>query len=275
LKNDVIGLKKIIEPYNVSELYVYAPDEQSLDNLKNRAQIKAVHEAGGRVFDAQINTSDTVADILDLAVTSGEPNPQLAHQYHNYSHKIFSYSNPQVGEEKPETYRRNYGLLLWQKDYDGAMDFAYQWGVKNIWDDFDDPIYRNHVFAYPTVNGVIDTIQYEGFREGVDDIRYLTTLFEAIRKAKLEGQNTTDIEKWLANLKSSNLDKQDLDVVRATMINHILFLENLNYPNLSTSHSETIQLCCISAYSYEFKRFFEWLKLEFRRISSYLSTYFF
>ena len=30
--------------------------------------------------------------------------------------------------------------------------------------------------AYPMTDGVIDTIQWEGYREGVNDIRYLATL---------------------------------------------------------------------------------------------------
>ena len=47
-----------------------------------------------------------------------------------------------------------------------------------------DRTYRDHVFAYPTLNGVIDTIQWEGFREAVDDVRYLTTLCARIAKAK-------------------------------------------------------------------------------------------
>ena len=33
------------------------------------------------------------------------------------------------------------------------------------------------------MDGVIDTIQWEGFREGVDDVRYLTTLLKAIENA--------------------------------------------------------------------------------------------
>ena len=42
--------------------------------------------------------------------------------------------------------------------------------------DFDHERFRDHVFAYPTSAGVIDTIQWEGFREAVDDVRYLATL---------------------------------------------------------------------------------------------------
>jgi hypothetical protein len=94
-----------------------------------------------------------------------------------------SYGNPQVGVENPETYRVNYGLALWNAGYDGAMDFAYQYKMGAcIWNDYDatpyDGVhtYRDHVFAYPTRNGVVDTIQCEGRREGVNDTRYVATL---------------------------------------------------------------------------------------------------
>jgi hypothetical protein len=232
LKMDVTDLKEYVLNYGVKQVYIYAPDESSLDNYDNRNQIRAVHEAGGKVFDSQnkIN-ANKVADILDLAVVSGDPDRQLANKYHNYGNEIFSYGNPQVGVEQPETYRRNYGLLLWQRDYDGAMNFAYQYGAGNIWNDFDSDAstpYRDHVFAYPTINGVIDTLQWEGWREGVDDVRYLTTLLEAIRKAKLEGKDTAEVENWVANLKNSDLSKQNLDYIRATMIDYILNLGTIS-----------------------------------------------
>jgi len=63
------------------------------------------------------------------------------------------------------------------------MDYAYQHQEgQSIWNDFDSKdyfygiAYRDFVFAYPTSNGVIDTIQWEGWREGVDDTRYLASL---------------------------------------------------------------------------------------------------
>lgn len=228
LKSNASDLLRSVKPYVIDEVYIYAPDEQLLDNSANRAQIEAVHEIGGKVFDAQNQDNATrVADVLDLAIVSGPPNISIANKFHIHGYKVLSYGNPQVGVEQPQTYRRNYGLLLWQKDYDGAMDFAYQWSNdSNIWDDFDDPAERDLVFAYPTANGVIDTIEWEGWREGVDDVRYLTTLLETIHEAKAEGKNTTDVENWLAGLKSSDLTKRDLNSVRSTIIDYILSLNS-------------------------------------------------
>ena len=44
-----------------------------------------------------------------------------------------------------------------------ASDFEYKWSCKYL---------CLPAMAYPTVDGMIDTIAWEGFREGVDDVRY-------------------------------------------------------------------------------------------------------
>ena len=51
------------------------------------------------------------------------------------------------------------------------------------WDDFDNAIYRSHMLTYPTVDGIVGTLQWEGVRAAVDDVRYATTLREAATSA--------------------------------------------------------------------------------------------
>jgi len=219
--------KNLTAPYGVTNIYGYGPDEQNINDASSRSKMATIHNAGGKVMDAQsLSQADSVADILDLAIVAGDPSMELADKYHNSGHKIYSYANPLVVPEYPRLFRMNYGLLLWQRNYDGAFDYAYQHSFGDIWDDFDDAYYRDHIFAYPTTNGVIDTIQWEGFREGVDDVRYLTTLQNTIRDAKSQGKDTSAVESWLANLKDSDLTSQDLDAVRLQMINYTLSFQN-------------------------------------------------
>ncbi|MFA5074351.1 MAG: hypothetical protein WC539_10705 [Nitrospirota bacterium] len=125
------------------------------------------------------------------------------------------------------------------------MDYAYQapWTGGNMWSDFydggADPGHRKHIVAYPTVNGVIDTVQWEGWREGVDDVRYLTTLQNTIETARTAGKDVSGAENWLANLKKSNLSTQNLDTVRQTMVNYIIALQGgapvIVVPTVTTS----------------------------------------
>ena len=178
-----------------------------------------------------------MADILDLAIVSHIPDPTIAELYHDNGPLVGSYANPQVGEEMPAKYRRNYGLLLWQKGYDVSMDFAYDWSINNIWDDFDHTMYRDHNFVYPTTNGVIDTVQWEGFREGVDDLRYLTlplnlldergTCCEEHPRSDCCPTTVYSAYLYVQNLKKDGLDPEALDTIRARIVDFILwFLDN-------------------------------------------------
>lgn len=238
LRNKVRDVLEYVEPYGIPEVYFYGIDEaQSKELASQRPAWEAVHEAGGKIFAsgfadsiAQPGNYALMGDTQDLFVCAGEPNEVEAAKWHSQDKKILCYANPQVGVEKPETYRRNYGLLLWQRDYDGAMNWTYQYSACNIWNDFDHDLRRDPVFAYPTVDGVIDTIQWEGWREGVDDVRYLTTLLDTIETASAEGQDTSSAQRYLADLKASDLERRDLSRVRAEIIGHILHLQAPSQP---------------------------------------------
>jgi hypothetical protein len=233
LKTNVRAAISAAAPFGITDLYIYGIDEAEADALAaQRPAWEAVHEAGGKVFVAGYTAERAppgnfaiMGDLQDLLVCAGEPSAEEAGQWHSEParpHLIFNYANPQVGSELPETYRRNYGILLWQKDYDGSMDFAYSWSMGHIWNDFDHKDYRDHNFTYPTVDGVIDTIQWEGFREGVDDTRYLATLIRLKDERKAEGFDTSAIEQWIGELERSDL--ADPYAIRSRMIDHILCL---------------------------------------------------
>ncbi|OGQ92310.1 MAG: hypothetical protein A2284_16910 [Deltaproteobacteria bacterium RIFOXYA12_FULL_61_11] len=222
-------------PYGTKELFIYAPDEQSLDSPLRRAQIAAVHKAGVKAFNAQsLDLAWKVEDLLDVAVVAETPSRTLARSYHEHGHRLFSYANPQAGEVAPDTYRRNFGFLVWQQDYDGVMDYAYQHSFGNIWNDWDVPDSRDLCFTYPTADGVIDTLQWEGFREGLDDVRYLATLEELLERkrsccATEPGtgccpKGVLSAHNFLANLKTVGSATLDLDAMRSVAIAHLLHL---------------------------------------------------
>ena len=107
-----------------------------------------------------------VKELANLFITGGVPNPQWAAQLHEEGLLIYNYANPQCGIEEPLTYRRNCGLLLWKTGYDGVMNYAYQATFgEHMWNDFDragdSRGYRDHVMAYATSNGVVDTLQQD------------------------------------------------------------------------------------------------------------------
>lgn len=188
-----------------------------------RAAWQSAHEAGARTYvSCYEGTLGSVGDLLDLAVLSGKPDPEEARRYHAIGHRVFCYGFPQVAAEEPETYRRNYGLELWKAGFDGAMPYAYQQGFGHIWNDFDDKTSRDHVFAHPTGDGVVDTVQWEGFREAADDVRYMATLERAIGQAPAARQQTAaDARKWLDALDAAG----DLYEIRERAVEWIVKLQ--------------------------------------------------
>jgi hypothetical protein len=85
---------------------------------------------------------------------------------------VWAYGEPQAGMETPGTYRRLYGTGLLSDGFEGVCNYAYQSG--DCWDDWGDPTWRPHVMAYPTMGAPIPTLQWEGWRKAVDDIRRTT-----------------------------------------------------------------------------------------------------
>ncbi len=80
------------------------------------------------------------------------------------------------------------------------------------------------VFAYGVYDGVIDTLAWEGYREGIDDIRY-ATLLKTMAKQILS--QTDDLqEKYAARqalqfLTEINFTGDNLNTVRLEIIEYI------------------------------------------------------
>ncbi len=249
LKDRVKEVVEIAKACEIEEVYLYGRDEAlgrgKQDLTSQRPAWEAVHEAGGKVFVSGVRAGHYrderspgnfgfMGDIQDLMVCNGYPHREEAARWHAKGHKIVCYANPQCGVEQPDTYRRNYGLLLWQNDYDGGMTFLYRevWDHHVVWDDFyGRSPHKRHNMVYPTMDGVIDTVQWEGYREGVDDVRYLNTLLQVIEKAKVSADEKTkaiasEAQNYLKELKDNDINKArtDLDAVRSEIIDYIVRL---------------------------------------------------
>jgi|GEM_PF-3916433 len=221
----------------VLNVYFYGIDEAVGDVLKSQAQAwNTIHRAGGKMFVAGSGGKeyfDAVGNVLDLTVRAGYPSSDEADLWHRNGKKIVCYANPQSGGEQPDTYRRNYGILLWQHGYDGAMTYIYHnatiqnnLGINNpgviswasSWNDFckNPDTSKQMNMVYPTANGIIDTLQWEGYREGIDDVRYINTLVEYIAKVRSSKKSSiaevaANAQKYLSDLKGKDINKYDMD----------------------------------------------------------------
>jgi hypothetical protein len=207
-------MKSYAAAHGIQTIYFYGTDEATGTALTSQFPAwQVAHNNGAKIWAASWDVGLAPAiTVCDTAVIAWDLLPTVAAQWHSYGHKILSYGNPQVGIENPEIYRKNYGAALWNAGYDGAMDFAYQSNFYgDIWNDFDNT-WRDHIFAYPTTNGVVDTIQWEGWREGVDDTRYLATLISKMG-------NDTLARSIVADSLSKN---ESMSTIRKRLIKEIL-----------------------------------------------------
>ncbi len=218
LRETVLKWVDTAQKNKYKDVFIYGIDEANNSLISSQLkEWQIVHSSGAGIFVACPKTAYKVSNgLLDIGVLYGQLNSQIAMEWQKKGLKIFSYSNPQVGVENPGVYRKNYGLELWLAGYDGAMDFAYQYEMGHIWNDFDHVKYRDHVFTYPATDSLIDTIQWQGFREAVDDTRYLNLLLinNVYTKERLK--------KWLKEELQKNAQPEKL---REIIVEKLLTLE--------------------------------------------------
>lgn len=221
----------------IERVYFYGQDEAMGDALKSQRQIwQAIHQLGGKIWVAcSPGFFDLVGDLLDLPVVARQ-SPAEVPRVQALGRKIWNYSKPGA-IEAPFSQRYFMGLWLVKSGMDGSHTYAYQHAqgpgkaMGRPWDDFDDANYRAINYTYPTVDGVVDTLQWEAVREAVDDVRYLSTLRRTIAEAKDSGKvNAVHLaeqaQTWLNDLDITG----DLHALRRALADRIIELQNTMGP---------------------------------------------
>lgn len=194
LAADTRAMLSLARSHGASELYLYGVDEAGGQKLIDQQTAwRTVKALGAKVFTAGYGDHfEKSGGLTDLLVYSDPPFPRgraVAAQQHAVGNRIHMYGNPQAGPEDPLLWRRSYGIRVWQAGYDGAMPFAFQSQFGSIWNDWDDENYRTEALAYPAADGPISTLAFEGLREAIDDVRYLTALESAIAEVGRRGSS--------------------------------------------------------------------------------------
>lgn len=215
----VAHLRDVAQSYGFKELYVYGPDEAPLDQLlAARILFQRTHQAGGKNFvTIRPEYAGEVKDLLDIGIIHRNSSPKRLKQK---KISVWAYGGPQAGEETPATYRNRYGLSLWIDGFDGACNYAYQ-SSHNPYDDWASTKWRPHNMTYPTQGSPIPTLQWEGWREGIDDVRYLATLAKK-RGLPLKAESSINLRSYLAQLLRSSNYPRDLENLRPVIIEKIL-----------------------------------------------------
>jgi hypothetical protein len=178
------------------------------------------------------------ASHLDLPIKehflnwAGEMSRERADAWHAFGEDklITSYAYPHIGPENPDLMRQRHGMWLYKANYDATYNYIWYEGPPNVWGENVADSFRAFAFVYPTRTDVIDTIAWEGFREGIDDIRYATKLVHLAREAIASGdpERTEAAEQALAWLEETDERSANADYLRLEMIHHILTLIDLD-----------------------------------------------
>lgn len=162
----------------------------------------------------------------------GEPTREKAETWHSFGDDkmITNYAYPHTGPENPDLMRQRHGMWVYKANYDATYNYIFYEGPPNIWNDNSmKDEFRNFNLVYPTQTGLIDTIAWEGYREGIDDIRYATKLKQLAADAIASGQQeraaaANNALTWLEEVDERSTNQ---DLLRLEMIRHILHMIDL------------------------------------------------
>ena len=211
--------------------YSYGCDEGGPSVIRaERPAWQIAHDVGGKVMVSSYAHRQLIF-ALDFLIMPGMPvekrqkELELFHES-NPDALVGWYANPHCGPECPDYFRRIHGLSAWKAGYDVAANYCW-W--RNNWNDMAvpyEPNLRAIVCIYGAADGILDTLAWEGMREGLDDIRYATLLKQlALKAAKSEdGQVLAKGRRVLSFLAYWDGYRDDPDAFRAECINHILDL---------------------------------------------------
>ena len=214
--------------------YSYGIDEGSAWTVRaERSTWKGVHALGGKVCVATRYHPYLLFN-LDLAILPRQPRQMRRFQADtlhegNPDALVMWYADPHSGPENPDYTRRIYGWQTWRCNYDGFMQYIL---FRDNWNDFWVPAegaLRGLMLVYPAADDILDTIEWEGVREAVDDVRYATCLQRLVAEGRRSGDVETDYAARAAATWLSQVDceRSSLAYLRAETISRIRKLRKL------------------------------------------------
>jgi hypothetical protein len=216
------------------EAYIQYGDEQSAEwIMRSRPIFRVMNEAGMKSdLAGHDHNFDKAGYILDFHPAAGSPDQkEKAEPWNAVGHaRVGFYAGQHNGSENPAFVRRQHGLLGYLANFDMVDNYEFAYGP---WNDFGKNLYKPMVLAYPTSEGLVDTLEWEGFREGIDDIRYATKLRQLADEAIASGNldriyEGRKVRQWFELLDGKTMD---LNSVRLEMIEKIEHLTQISIAN--------------------------------------------
>ena len=131
------------------------------------------------------------------------------------------YALQHTGSENPQFVRYQHGLLSYFSNMSMIENYEFATDPMN---DRANVVYRPMVITYENADGLMETIQWSGFREGVDDMRYLTCLMLLAREANEKGDADARLtaKKALQFIALIPREAPDINAIRMETIEYIM-----------------------------------------------------
>ncbi|WP_309121094.1 hypothetical protein [Paenibacillus sp.] len=216
-----------------SNLYFDGWDEAGWNLLQWQQEMwqYAKEELGVKMFATGHDSHLDLEIKEDFINWVGDPTREKAAAWHAFGEdkRITNYAYPHTGPENPDLMRQRHGMWLYKANYDATYNYIYYENFLNTWNDEIDGTFRALNLVYPTKTDIIDTLAWEGFREGIDDIRYATKLKQLAADAAASGdpERAAAANKALTWLEATDERSTNADLIRLEMIHHITKLIDL------------------------------------------------
>jgi len=196
-------------------------------------QTLLAHKLGWEVFAHGLNDNNWhfASDLQNLQIQSSLDRRE-ADRWHAVGASVCTYAKPFAAPENPAVHRRFLGLHRYKHShFDGNMQHGMKDRNANQFapDPHGDGNYRCQIMLYPTQKGFLETICWEGVREGYDDVRYATKLrqtAEPLLKATDESVRR-EACRALAWLENQDGATASMETVRLGCAERILTLQTL------------------------------------------------
>jgi hypothetical protein len=145
--------------------------------------------------------------VMDEWICSGHSFEELRRELERSGDEAWTYYNIRGSFFKAEWTRLVNGFYLWISPLRVHVPWMYYHYQGDPLDDTDGPRLRGHDFAYAVPDPedpqrLISTRHWEAFREGIDDIRYLSTLEDLIAR-RADTAAARSAQAWLDELRRS------------------------------------------------------------------------
>jgi hypothetical protein len=182
----------LYDNFGIERIYFHGPDDFQSANMPTfKPYFDAIHAAGGHLYSGCMgNSADALTYLgssLDWPSFNGPDNSPYTGIDTAAWHALGCHVNhygATIYEQPVLHYRLRLGLGAYRAGFDGVCPYVYyeKWPIP-LQTGWEDPItmdlnspYKDHMVVMYTDNGIVETVQWEGYREAVNDIRFAQTL---------------------------------------------------------------------------------------------------